>query len=157
VLACDQRIRWWAGELKRAGLEGGLDDLRARAFLDLVLGKDSRPRGPRAAATTDTARQGGGTEQQPPGAGPAGGAGGGFTGQVTLTVPLGTVAGLGDRPGELAGLGPVDPWLARDLAAAAAANPKTTWCVTVTDQHGHAVGYGCARPEPKSHRRPGFP
>src|SRR5205823_1295918 len=69
---------------------------------------------------------------------------------------------LADRPGELSGLGPVDPWLARDLAAAAARNPKTTWCVTVTDEQGHAVGHGCARPEPKSHRKragpgpPGF-
>jgi hypothetical protein len=44
VLACDQRIRSWAGELRKAGLEGGMDELRARAFLDLVLGKDSRPR-----------------------------------------------------------------------------------------------------------------
>jgi hypothetical protein len=25
--------------------------------------------------------------------------------------------------------------------------------VTVTDQHGHAVGHGCARPEPKSRRK----
>jgi hypothetical protein len=54
VLACDQRISWWAGELKKAGLDGGMDELRARAFLDLVLGKDSRPaprrpRAPRAA------------------------------------------------------------------------------------------------------------
>ena len=48
VLAADQRISWWAGELKRAGLDGGMDELRARAFLDLVLGTDSRPRGPRA-------------------------------------------------------------------------------------------------------------
>ena len=123
VLACDQKISWWAGELKRAGLEGGMDELRARAFLDLVLGKDSRPRDPQA---TDAAGQDGGAAQQPPGAGPAGGPGGaagGFAGRVTLTVPLGTAAGLADRPGELSGLGPVDPWLARDLAAAAAANP----------------------------------
>src|SRR6185312_16122475 len=63
----------------------------------------------------------------------------------------GTVAGRADRPGELAGLGPVDPWLARDLVTAAARNPKTTWCVTVTDEHGHAVGHGCARPGPKAH------
>jgi uncharacterized protein DUF222 len=55
--------------------------------------------------------------------------------------------------GELSGLGPVDPWLARDLAAAAAQNPKTTWCMTVTDTKGHAVGHGCARPEPKRHRK----
>jgi hypothetical protein len=63
-----------------------------------------------------------------------------------------------DRPGEVAGLGPVDPWLARDLIRAAAGNPETTWCVTVTDEHGHAVGHGCGRPEPKSRRtraRPG--
>jgi Domain of unknown function (DUF222) len=137
VLAADQRICWWAGELRKAGLEGGIDELRARAFLDLVLGKDSRPRQDGAAA---------------PAGGPAGAAASGFAGQVTLTVPLGTVAGLADRPGELGGHGPVDPWLARDLAAAAAQNPKTTWCVTVTDEHGHAVGHGCGRPEPKNRR-----
>ena len=68
-------------------------------------------------------------------------------------MPLGTAAGL-DRtgPASCPGIGPIDPWLARDLAAAAARNPKTTWCVTVTDEHGHAVGHGCARPEPESHR-----
>ena len=83
----------------------------------------------------------------------------GFAGRVTLTVPLATLAGLADRPGELAGLGPVDPWLARDLATAAAANPKTTWCVTVTDEQGHAIGHGCARPEPRppETRRTGAP
>ena len=50
VLAADQRITAWAGELRKAGLDGGMDELRARAFLDLVLGTDSRPRapGPRA-------------------------------------------------------------------------------------------------------------
>jgi hypothetical protein len=146
VLAADQRIRWWAGELKKAGLEGGMDELRARAYLDLLLGKDSRPRQGVGDGADDGAHQ-------PPGAGPADGAAGGFAGQVTLTVPLGTAAWLADRPGELAGHGPVDPWLARDLAAAAARNPKTTWCVTVTDGQGHAVGHGCARPEPASRRK----
>ena len=69
---------------------------------------------------------------------------------MTLTVPLATLLGLDQRPGEIPGIGPIDPWLARDLAAAAARNPKTTWCVTVTDQHGHAVGHGCARPQPEA-------
>src|SRR5690348_16276829 len=150
VLACDQRICWWAGELRTAGLEGGMDELRARAFLDLLLGTDSRRAAPQAAGS-----QAGAPGQDNPGSpgGPAGGAvPGGFAGRVNLTTPLATLTDLAGRPGELAGLGPVDPWLARDLAAAAAANPKTTWCVTVTDQHGHAVGHGCARPEPKSHR-----
>jgi hypothetical protein len=68
-------------------------------------------------------------------------------------VPLVTLAGLADRPGELAGLGPVDPWLARDLANTAAASPSTTWCVTVTDGQGRAIGHGCARPEPRRHRK----
>ena len=44
VLAADQRITAWAQELRTAGLDGGMDQLRARAFLDLLLGKDSRPR-----------------------------------------------------------------------------------------------------------------
>jgi hypothetical protein len=151
VLAADQRITAWAAELRQAGLDGGLDELRARAYLDLLLGKDSRPH-------RETTADGGGQGPTAPGGPPPAGPGtgtlpAGFAGRVTLTVPLGTAAGLADRPGELAGLGPIDPWLARDLAAAAAQNPKTTWCVTVTDQHGHAIGHGCARPEPKSHRK----
>ena len=129
VFAVEQRIAWWAGELKKAGLEGGTDEIRARALLDLLLGVDSRPGHAGAAAP------------------------GGFAGRVTLTVPLATAAGLADRPGEIPGIGPIDPWLARDLAAAAARNPTTTWCVTVTDGQGHAVGHGCARPEPKRHRK----
>src|SRR5215475_9999549 len=139
VLAADQRITAWARELKKSGLEGDMDVLRARAFLDLLLGKDSRPRPDGAAA---------------PAASPADGAApGGFAGRVTLTVPLTSLTRLADRPGELSGIGPVDPWLARDLAATAARNPTTTWCVTVTDEQGHAVGHGCARPEPRSHRK----
>ena len=41
-----------------------------------------------------------------------------------------------------------DPDLARYLAAAAARNPRSAWCVTITDPGGHAIGHGCARPEP---------
>jgi hypothetical protein len=63
--------------------------------------------------------------------------------------------GVADRPGEISGLGPVDPALARDLVHAAARNPKTTYCVTVTDEQGHAIGHGCARPEPKNRARTG--
>ena len=45
VLAADQRVTAWARELRKAGLEGGMDALRARAFLDILLGMDSRPLG----------------------------------------------------------------------------------------------------------------
>ena len=80
----------------------------------------------------------------------------GFVGRLHLTVPLATLLGLADRPGEIPGLGPVDPWLARDLARAAAANPKTTWCLSVTDGQGHAIGHGCARPAPANrNKQPG--
>jgi hypothetical protein len=145
VLAADERITGWARELKAAGLEGGTDELRARAYLDLLLGKDSRPAGsPRPAGSRP------GTPGQP---GPVGPVPGGFASRVTLTAPLATLSRLAGRPGELAGLGPVDPWLTRDLATAAARNPRTTWCLTVTDDQGHAIAHGCARPEPRSHRK----
>jgi hypothetical protein len=147
------------------GLEGSLDELRARAYLDILLGKDSRPR-----QDADGGQDSTGTGDPEGGPGPAGpnGPGGpgdpaaapggpwagvipaGFAGRITLTIPLATLLGLADRPGEMPGLGPVDPWLTRDLAGAAAPNPRTTWCVTVTDEQGHAVGHGCARPEPKN-------
>jgi len=77
----------------------------------------------------------------------------GFAAKVNLTIPLTTLLDQADRPGEVHGIGPIDPWLARDLARAAAQHPKTTWCVTVTDGQGHAVGHGCARPEPRAHHR----
>ncbi|MGB6579703.1 MAG: DUF222 domain-containing protein [Streptosporangiaceae bacterium] len=147
VLAADQRITWWARQLRAAGLAGSMDELRARAYLDLLLDTDSRPATPDGAA----AEAGGGSAPPgpagswtPPGSGviPAG-----FTGRNHLTIPLATLLELADRPGEITGLGPIDPWLARDLARTSAASPKTTWCLTVTDDKGHAIGHGCARPE----------
>ena len=43
ALAADEQITARARELKAAGLEGDMDQLRARAYLDLLLGTDSRP------------------------------------------------------------------------------------------------------------------
>ncbi len=149
VLAADQRITAWARQLRQAGLDGSMDELRARAYLDLLLGKDSRPRqdDPRQ---DDRGQQGPG--QQGPGSAahldehsPAGAVLAGFAGRVNLIVPLATLLDLADRPGELPGMGPINPGLARELAAAAARNPGSTWCVTVTDEQGHAIGHGCAR------------
>ena len=64
-----------------------------------------------------------------------------------FVVPLATLLGLAQRPGEIHGFGMLDPALARDLAAAAAASPSTQVCVTVTSPEGYAVGHGCARPD----------
>jgi Domain of unknown function (DUF222) len=142
VLAADQRITWWARQLKTAGLDGDMDQLRARALLDILLNRDSR-----------TARPG---DPAPCAAGvpptsrvlPVG-----FAGHVNLTIPVSVLADRAGRPAEIAGIGPIDPDLARDLASAAATNPKSTWCVTVTNEQGHAIGHGCARPEPTKRPR----
>jgi hypothetical protein len=169
VLAADQRITAWAHELRAAGLEGGMDELRARAYLDLLLGKDSRPVAPddcgnSADGGTDDPDGGGSGGDGPAGPRPPGSGGpgagvvpAGFAVRGTLTVPVVTLAGLAGRPGELGGIGPIDPWLARDLAGAAARNSRTTWCVTVTDEQGHAVGHGCARAAPKGREKRGKP
>ena len=178
VLAAGQRITAWARQLRAAGLDGDMDVLRARAFLDILLGMDSRlaarggaagPGGPAGGAEPDPFGPplglSGGAEPDPfapsdpfgslglfgppvsPGAAvlPPG-----FCGSINLTVPLVTALGLADRPGQAGSIGPIDPWQARDLVASAAGNPRTTWCLTVTDEHGHAIGHGCARPEPRS-------
>src|SRR5271165_4387333 len=111
VLAADQRITAWARELKKAGLDGDMDVLRARAYLDLLLGKDSRPR------QDVPGEPGGGSgpagpdrpaEPAPAGT-PASAVPAGFAGRITLTVPLATLLGLADRPAEIPGIGPIDP------------------------------------------------
>jgi Domain of unknown function (DUF222) len=66
-----------------------------------------------------------------------------------LTLPLATLLGLAERPGEAHGLGALDPALVRDLAAAAARSPHSEWCVTVTSPEGYAIGHGCAKPARK--------
>src|SRR5579863_5526437 len=94
VLAADQRIDWWARQLRKAGLAGTMDELRARAYLDILLDKDSRPA---AGDDHDGPGDGGG----PPGpAGPdgpppapgarTGGVPAGFAGRINLTTPLAT-------------------------------------------------------------------
>ena len=61
-------------------------------------------------------------------------------------VPLATLLGLADRPGEGHALGTLDPALSRALAATAARSPHTTICVTITNHDGIAIGHGCAKP-----------
>ena len=46
VLAADQRISARARQLKSVGVKGTLDELRARAYLDFLLGRDSMPHTP---------------------------------------------------------------------------------------------------------------
>jgi hypothetical protein len=62
-----------------------------------------------------------------------------------LIVPLLTLLGLAERPGEIQGFGLLDPALARDLAVASTASLRTEVCVTITSPEGYAIGHGCAR------------
>jgi len=84
----------------------------------------------------------------------------GFAAKVNLTValadltlPLLTFLGLAERPGTMSRIGPVDPDLARTLAAAAARNPDSTWCITVTGTDHRPVAHGCGRPPPRGRKR----
>jgi Domain of unknown function (DUF222) len=72
-----------------------------------------------------------------------------------LVLPLSTLLGLAERPGEGHGLGPLDPDLCRALAATAATSRYSTLCVTVTDIDGIAIGHGCARPARRNRPGPG--
>jgi hypothetical protein len=66
-----------------------------------------------------------------------------------LVLPLLTLLGLADNPGEAAGWGALDPGLVRGLAASAArAGDQSEWHLTLTDSRGWAVGHGCATRTP---------
>jgi len=63
-----------------------------------------------------------------------------------VTVPLATLQRQAERAGDNRLLGPLDPALARDLAAAASRSPRSRWEIIVVDERGHAIGHGIARP-----------
>jgi hypothetical protein len=93
----------------------------------------------------------GGAPVGDPGSTPASGPGSTLTSRVNLTlaemdIPLLTVLGLARRPGEGRGLGVIAPDLARQLVEAAARSPDTTFCITITDEQGFAIGHGCCKP-----------
>jgi hypothetical protein len=64
---------------------------------------------------------------------------------INLTVPLATLLGWTDAPGEAGGYGPIDPDTARALAGAAARHPGSRWEFTVTSPGGHALFTGTGR------------
>jgi Domain of unknown function (DUF222) len=169
VLEAGQRITARALALRAAGLAGSLGQLRARAYLDTLLGQDSTPApapvsadpptspacaipagppspaGPRPPAEPATTTPPSPTVPVTPAAsnpGPARQRG--LAARLNLTIPLTTLLGLADAPGHAAGFGPVDPGLARHLATTATAHPATRCCLTITTGNGTAIGHGCA-------------
>ena len=164
VLAASQLLTARARQLRKAGIRGGMDELRVQAYLEKLGVLDPlaaiRP-GPDASANGDP-------DPNDPHPGPPGGAAAvpgevpaGFAARVNLTLPLATLLDLAERPGFMPGIGVLDPPLVRDLAAAASRNPRSTWCLTVTDREGRPVAHGCGRPSakrgrPVPHREPVF-
>jgi hypothetical protein len=179
VLAASQKLTARARELRRAGAQGDMDELRVLAYLE-ALGvlnpldgaqpsagqhaAGSGPTGPDSPAGPGPGSRGGPAPDGAAGPGPGGAAGPGsgpgpgaaagaagpvpaaFVGRVNMTIPLPTLLGLAERPGMMSRIGPIDPALARDLAAAAAGHPSSTWCLTVTGPDGRPVAHGCGRP-----------
>jgi hypothetical protein len=135
-----------------------MDQFRSAAYLDLLNGKSAAARiASGQLATTDP------VDGEPEDAGNDGRPGGGSPSSprspgddrpdherpprpLDLVLPLVTLLGVAERPGESHGLGPLDPDLCRQLAIAAIGSPWTRLCVTVTDAEGIAIGHGCAKP-----------
>src|SRR6202167_1533770 len=70
VMAADQRINAWAKELRAAGLDGNMDALRARAYLDVLLAMAPRPAPPTGKPQTAKPSAGKPSAGKPPAAGP---------------------------------------------------------------------------------------
>jgi hypothetical protein len=120
AMEAGQALDTQAKKYKKAGIAGDMDSLRARAMLDKLTGRD-----PLA-----TARHG-------------------LAASVNLVLsvldlPLLSLLGVADKPGEAAGWGAIDPALARKLAAAAAAaGDRSRWHLTLVDERGRALAHGC--------------
>src|SRR5579875_3025596 len=69
-------------------------------------------------------------------------------GRLRLSVPWRTLARVAGEPGRLCWLGPVTPETAREIAAAAAADPAARWNVIITDDEGRALAVHRLRHKP---------
>jgi Domain of unknown function (DUF222) len=155
VLASWQHVEQRALDLRAAGLPGTWQELRVRAYLDLLQERDSRdlPADPGGSGPDDPGRGSGGPGPRSgpaPRPGPA--AEPSLAALVTITIPLATYQGRSETPGEADGFGSLDGDEARDVAAAAARHPRTRWCVTVLNPNGTAAAHGCL---PARHPPPG--
>jgi hypothetical protein len=155
VLASWQHVEQRALDLRASGMPGTLQELRVRAYLDLLQERDSRdaPRGSQGGegGPGQDGGPGGNGGSEPPASDPGPPTGGtrhdpgpSVAALVTITVPLETVQGMSETPGEVGAFGLIDAPDARDLVTAAAKHPRTRWCITVLNPDGTAAAHGCA-------------
>ena len=134
VLAADQRISARARQLRSAGVTGTLDELRARAYLDFLLGRDSMPP-PQPSGQPETA---GGSPAggSPAGGSPAGGSPAGGSPSSAPPTPLQRAAPAGGSP---AGNPPASEPPAAGMSPAAGDGPRVPpWAVGGGGQPGRA-------------------
>ena len=169
VLASWQHVEQLALDLRAAGIPGTLQELRVRAYLDLLQERDSRcvpaglddtgqAVGPQDDGNGargndgDNGPGGDGGQGRGPGSSPGSGrarrpgpdAGPSFAALVNITVPWSALTGQSGTPADVAGFGLAGAADVRDLAAAAARDPRTRWCVTALHPDGTAAAHGCA-------------
>jgi hypothetical protein len=159
VLASMQHVEQRALDLRAAGVPGTLQELRVRGYLDLLQERDSRPAtadpdstGTPAPADPDSTGEAAGPQDDGQRNGAGRNAGPTFAALVNITVPWSAVTGQSGTPADVAGFGLVDAADARDLLAASARDPRTSWCVTALHPDGTAAAHGCA---PGRHPPPG--
>jgi hypothetical protein len=132
AMDAEAAIQHRAEAYRKAGMTGGMDRLRAQAFTDTLTGRD--PLG--SSTATDVAAPK----------------------RIHLTapewiLPLLTVLGLADNPGEAAGLGAIDPALVRQLATAAATiGNQTEFHLSLVNDQGWVTTHACPPPNPRSNR-----
>jgi hypothetical protein len=149
VLAADQTLTADAHWLKAHGVEGTMDQLRAKAFIARLTGQTLDSLLPPARESAGAA--GCSTAGAPAAGGPAASAPGwpgGLAGSVNLTMPAPSWLGQSDKPGQISGLGAADAGTCRDVADTLARHPATRWCVTLLGPDGRPAAHGCARAGP---------
>lgn len=77
-------------------------------------------------------------------------------GRIKLLSPWRTLAGFGGEPAELSWFGAVTPGQGREIAAAAARDPRTRWQVIVTDDAGRPLEVETVRRQRASDQAPGL-
>ena len=164
ALKAHARVEQRAQEYRAAGVRRGIEILRVAAYLDLLNGVPLADRLARFKAedgapdeSTDPGPGSGSTDPDPdPGSTEPKPTEPGLAAEVNVTlrhidIPFVTAAGYAQRLGEARSLGVLDPALARKLAEAAARHPDSTFCLTLVNQDGRAIGHGCCKPRKGPH------
>lgn len=159
------RVDSLADAAKRAGASALIDHLRAELFLGLLDGRfhgmsesaivgellklfpksGDAESGPQAEAATEP-RDGGGPQAETH-AGTEPGIATGTPQGVHLRVGLGTLLGLDEEPGVIAGWGPIMASVTRRIAAR---QRRSEWRFAIVDEHGQLVFDGVTRRRPSN-------